>query len=105
MPIKTVVSTVMGMVGDGGFYGRTDGGLRWVFTVTVRGDDGATFEESGRALLDTPPFAKCAKGRAPGLLLRWRRANTGVSPLRCASVEMTVFVAAGFLWGEGFYFY
>ena len=27
-------------------------------------------EESGRAELDTPPFAKCAKGRAPRLCVR-----------------------------------
>ena len=26
-------------------------------------------EENGRALLDTPPFAKCAKGRAPRVVV------------------------------------
>ena len=35
-------------------------------------------EESGRALLDTPPFAKSAKGRAPGVVAARRRTNTGV---------------------------
>ena len=34
--------------------------------------------ESGRALLDTPPFAKSAKGRAPGVVAARRRTNTGV---------------------------
>jgi len=72
-----------------------------------------------RSLRDTPPFAKSAKGRAPGVGVSWKsvarghpdlqvreiggtrivrlhkRANTGVSPLRCAPVEMTDVRARG----------
>ena len=32
---------------------------------------------------------ECEGPGASGLVARWRRANTGVSPLRCAPVEMT----------------
>ena len=38
-------------------------------------------EENGRALLDTPPFAKCAKGGAPRI---------GVSEERCGSVKTPI---------------
>ena len=44
-------------------------------SVEMTGLDGV--EESGRAELDTPPFAKSAKGRAPRLCQGWEFKDFG----------------------------
>ena len=52
------------------------------------------FEESGRALLDTPPFAKCAKGRAPRVGVDLAKNGRVQVPIRrsFAALRMTTFV-------------
>ena len=68
------------------------------------------FEESGRALLDTPPFppqrakalaggpgfAKCAKGRAPRVVVAWAKNGRVQVPIQrfFATLRMTTFVYA-----------
>ena len=69
----------------GGAERERSNGAHWAPPLECCGEAG----ESGRASLDTPPFAKSAKGRAPRVGAPRRRTNTGVSPLRCAPVEMT----------------
>ena len=72
--------------GDVGFVAGPSAALRMTDLWRVK--------ESGRALLDTPPFAKCAKGRAPRVGVDWAKNGRVQVPIRrsFAALRMTTFV-------------